>query len=102
MSSVLVSQVRDALIDAGITGRHRSHERSSTIRKVEQLASGADVDARFGLSGIEGLSASEIFDAMVALTGCPSDITDIACEDWIDPDLTVAGIVAAAERLRDC
>lgn len=101
MSSVLVSQVRDALVDAGITGRHRSHERSSSIRKVEQLASGADEDARFGLSGIEGLPAPEIFDAMVALTGCPADFSDVGCEDWIDPDLTVAGIVAAAERLRD-
>jgi hypothetical protein len=94
------AEVRSRLERAGITGTHRSHERRGTIQKIEKLIAG-DPDATFGLSGMENLTASEVLAAMVELTGCPADIEDVSCEDLIDPDRTIAGIVAAAERLRE-
>src|SRR5688500_9147975 len=100
MSSSLVSDVREALERAGITGTHRSHERRGSISKIDKLAIG-DPDATFGLSGLESFSAQEVLSFMSELTGCPGDIADVACDDWIDPERTVSGIVAAAERLRD-
>lgn len=100
MSSSLLLDAREALERAGITGTHRSHERRGTILKIDRLAA-ADPDATFGLSGLESFSAQEVLSFMSDLTGCPGDIADVGCDDWIDPDRTVAGIVAAAERLRD-
>lgn len=100
MSSSLVPDAREALERAGITGIHRSHRRSGSIQKIDKLIAG-DPDATFGLSGLEALTATEVFAAMAELTGCPDDIDDLSCEDRIDPDRTIAGIVAAAERLRD-
>ena len=98
MSGYDLSQVREALIAAGITGPHQSHSRPGTIRKIIALAQG-DAEATFGLSGIERYSAEEIMSFMSRLTGCPPNIYDDACEDSIDPDLTVQGIVAAGHRL---
>lgn len=100
MSSSVVDRARDALVAAGITGPHRSHVRAGSIGKIDRLLEG-DPDATFGLSGLESLSKDEVFSFMAELTGCPSDISDLSCEDAIDPDLTMAGIVRAAERLRD-
>ena len=100
MSLPTMSHTREALISAGITGPHQSHTRSSTIGKIERLIEG-DPDATFGLSGVEAYSTQEILTFMAELTGCPPDASDLSCDDNIDPDLTVAGIVAAAERLRD-
>jgi hypothetical protein len=97
MSSSMTSQVREALLAAGITGPHQSHSRGGSIAKIHGLLDGDD--ATFGLSGIEKYSAHEILGFMSELTGCPTDIADVECEDFIDPDLTVAGIVAAADRL---
>jgi hypothetical protein len=98
MSSSTPSEVREALIAAGITGPHQSHSRSGSISKIHGLLDG-DRDATFGLSGIEKYSAHEILGFMSELTGCPADIADVECEDFIDPDLTVAGIAAAGDRL---
>ncbi|HET7482018.1 MAG TPA: phosphatase [Actinomycetota bacterium] len=84
--------------NAGITGLHRSHERRSTIQKIERLIAG-DPDAHFGLEGMSGRDAEEILAAMAFFTGCPADLSDVDCDDFIDPDLTMAGIMAAAERL---
>ncbi|MBW3593944.1 MAG: phosphatase [Actinobacteria bacterium] len=92
--------VRNALAKAGITGTHRSHKRRGTIEKIDKLLAG-DPDATFGLSGVGAYTPQQILSFMSELTGCPADITDVDCDDWIDPDLTIAGIVAAAERLRD-
>ena len=100
MSTPTTDQVRDALLRAGITGPHKSHARASTIGKIDRLLEG-DPDATFGLSGMEAFSAQEVLGFMAELTGCPGDLADVACDDSIDPDLTVAGIVRAAERLRD-
>ena len=100
MSESVLSHTRGVLESAGITGRHRSHERSGTIQKIDKLLAG-DPDATFGLSGVEDHTAQEVLSFMSGLTGCPGDLSDVDCDDWIDPDLTIAGIVAAAERLRD-
>ena len=100
MSGLNVSQARESLIAAGITGPHRSHERRGTISKIHALVEG-DRDATFGLSGVERYSASEILAFMSELTGCPSDIEEIECDDFIDPDLTMQGIERAGRRLLD-
>jgi len=95
-----LSQTREALEAAGITGTHRSHKRRGTIEKIDKVMA-ADPDATFGLSGLEVYSAQEVLSFMSELTGCPGDVSNLECDDWIDPARTVAGIVAAAERLRD-
>jgi len=99
-SSISPSEAREALVAAGITGLHRSHGRRSTIGKIAPLIEG-DPDKTFGLSGMDRHSAAEVLGYMAALTGCLDDITCLDEDDFIDPDLTVAGIFAAAERLRD-
>ena len=96
----MLSNARAALENAGITGRHVSHKRAGTLEKIEKLLAG-DPDTTFGLTGYEAYSASDILGFMAELTGCPSDISDTHCDDRIDPDLTIAGILAAARRLRD-
>lgn len=98
MSRVDAQEVRQALIAAGITGPHASHPRIKNLRKVHSLLEG-DSDDSFGLSGIEQFSASEVLSFMAELVGCSPDIADLECEDLIDPDKTMAGIEAAAERL---
>lgn len=100
MSFSVVPDVRDALVAAGITGPHKSHSRASTIGKIDRLLA-ADPEATFGLTGVETYSPAEVLSFMSGLTGCPGDISDLSCDDSIDPYLTIAGIVAAAERLRD-
>jgi len=100
MDPSMLSRTRDALENAGITGRHVSHERSRSLKKIDQLRAG-DPDATFGLTGVENYRPEEILAFMAELTGCSADLADVACEDRIDPDLTVAGIVAGAECLRD-
>jgi hypothetical protein len=94
-----VAQTRRALVAAGITGSHQSHSRRGNIGKIDRLIEG-DEDATFGLSGMADRSRADILAAMSRFTGCPSDVADLECEDFIDPDLTMQGIVAAAERLR--
>lgn len=100
MPSELEAQTRAELIAAGITGPHMSHARRSSVQKIHKLRE-ADPDATFGLSGVEAYSPQEVLTFMADLTGCPADINDLACDDMIDPDLTIRGIVSAAVRLRD-
>lgn len=100
MSQSLVAHAREALEAAGITGTHRSHKRRSSIEKIDKLLA-ADADATFGLTGVEAHSAQDVLAFMSELTGCPGDVSNLDCDDWIDPDRTMTGIVAAAERLRD-
>ena len=97
--SISPQEARDALLQAGVTGPHRSHSRESTLAKVAPLIEG-DPDKTFGLSGMEALGPAEVLGFMAQLTGCPADI-ECLDDDSIDPDLTIGGIVAAAERLRD-
>jgi Phosphatase len=101
MSEPDLRSARDALIAAGITGPHQSHSRDKNIAKLHALVDGRDPEAAFGLSGIEGLDAAQVLGWMSELTGCPDDVSNLACEDSIDPDRTIGAIVAAAERLLD-
>jgi hypothetical protein len=97
--SELLAQARDALVAAGVTGPHRSHSRGNAISKITAVLEG-EGDDDFGLTGFEKYSASEILGFVAELTGCSSDIAMTDGYDEIDPDLTIAGMVAAARRLR--
>jgi hypothetical protein len=92
--------VRDALVAAGITGPHRSHRREGSIEKIHSLLDGREPDATFGLSGFERYSAGEVLGFMAEATGCSGDI-EASLDDEIDPERTIAGLVQAAERLRE-
>jgi hypothetical protein len=97
--SISPEVARDALVKAGITGPHRSHSRRSTLGKIEPLIEG-DPDKTFGLSGMERVGPADVLAAMAKLTGCDADL-ECLDEDRIDPDLTMAGIISAAQRLAD-
>ena len=98
MSEISVAGARAALIAAGITGPHQSHERSKNITKIHTLLEGGSDDS-FGLSGLDRYSAGEVLAFLSELTGCSDDIADLQCNELIDPDKTIEGIVAAARRL---
>jgi Phosphatase len=100
MSQVSLADARAALISAGITGPHQSHERARNIAKIYALLDGGSEDG-FGLSGLERYSAGEVLGFMAEMTGCSSDVADMACDELIDPDKTIAGVISAAHRLTD-
>ena len=93
-------EARETLLRSGIAGPHQSHSRRSTIGKIQPLIEG-DPDKTFGLSGMERHQPADVLGFMAKLTGCHGDIECIDDDDYIDPELTIAGIIAAAERLRD-
>lgn len=93
-----LDDARAALLSAGITGPHQSHSRANNLSKIHALAAG-DRDTTFGLSGMERYPASEVLGFLAELTGCSPDVADHGGYDTIDPDRTIAGIVAAARRL---
>ena len=100
MSEDLLERTRAQLIAAGITGRHQSHDRANTLKKIAELRDGQP-DATFGISDIQDRDPAEVLAALARLTGCSPDLED--CEGWdtIDPDVTIRGLVSAGERLRD-
>lgn len=98
--TISLAQARAALVASGITGAHQSHSRRSTLGKIQPLLDG-DPDKTFGLSGMDKHGPSDVLGFMAKLTGCLGDIDCIDFDDYIDPELTLAGIGAAAERLRD-
>jgi hypothetical protein len=94
-----MSEARDALVAAGITGAHQSHARADNLAKIDAMLEG-DKEVSFGLSGIQSYSAAEILSFVAEVTGCSPDISDLTCEDGIDPELTVQAIMTAARRLK--
>ena len=100
MSQPDLERLREELVVAGITGPHQSHARHANVKKINALLQG-DPDATFGISTADGHSEADVLAFMAELTGCSPEISELDHQDTIDPDLTVAGIVAAAERLRD-
>lgn len=92
------SQIADRLVAAGVTGYHRSHDRANNLRKIDELLEGTP-EATFGLSGTERYSAGEILGFLAELTGCSPDIAECEGYDTIDPDRTVAALVAAGKTL---
>ncbi len=99
MTTVSLSDVRDALLAAGITGPHQSHSRANNISKINAMLDG-DPEGSFGMSGLENHSVEEVLGFLAELTGCSADPADECESDTIDPDLTIGGIVAAARRLK--
>lgn len=98
--SELLAQARDALVAAGVTGPHQSHSRQNVISKINAILEG-EGDDDFGLTGFEKYSAAEILGFVAELTGCSPDIALRDGYDGIDPDLTIAGTLAAARRLEE-
>lgn len=98
MSRASLSEVKEALVAAGICGPHQSHSRDNNISKIHAMLEG-DEDGSFGLSGLDKYSAHEILEFLAEVTGCSPDIAVLDGVDTIDPELTVRGIVAAAEKL---
>lgn len=90
--------IAERLVAAGITGYHRSHDRANNLRKIEELAEGSP-DASFGISGVNKYSAGEVLGFLAELTGCSPDIAECDGYDTIDPQLTIAGLIAAGQRL---
>ncbi len=100
MSQMSLSEARAALVAAGITGPHQSHGRAKNIQKIHALLSGTSEDG-FGLSGLDRYSAREVLGFLSEITGSSADIGDLEFEEMIDPDKTIAGVVAAAHRLEE-
>jgi len=100
MTEISLDEVQRRLVAAGITGPHQSHSRHNNISKIRACIDG-DEDGCFGLSGLTLHSEAEVLGYLAELTGCSPDTGDVSGFDTIDPELTVRGIVSAAERLRD-
>ena len=100
MLSEYLVRARDALVASGITGPHQSHSRSDNLSKIRALVDG-DVDASFGVEGLDKYSAGEVLSFLSEITGCSDDIEHWDGSDTLDPDKTILSIVQAAERLRD-
>jgi hypothetical protein len=100
MSHISLAQAREALAAGGIVGPHQSHTRQNNISKLHALVSGEGDDS-FGLSGTEDHTAEQVLGWLAELTGCSTAVDDVAGCDVMDPDRTIAGIIRAAERLRD-
>lgn len=98
MPDIDPSEAAAALVAGGVAGPHRSHPRSATVAKIHSMLAD-DVEARFGIPGIESHSPQQVIDALGELTGCSTDLNDRLGDDTIDPRRTVAAIGASAERL---
>ncbi|MEA2461615.1 MAG: hypothetical protein QOH90_1792 [Actinomycetota bacterium] len=99
MSSITVPEAIDALVAAGIAGAHQSHSRQNNISKLKACVEG-DPDGCFGLSGLTLNSPQDALGYLAELTGCSDDLNDLSGVDTIDPEKTVAAIVAAARLLK--
>jgi hypothetical protein len=100
MSEITLSQAREALAAGGIVGPHQSHTRQNNISKIHGLIE-APSDEWFGLSGMDAYSATQVLGWLADLTGCSTDLEDVAGCDVMDGNKTVAAIVRAALRLRE-
>ena len=93
-----LEQVKRALVDAGITGAHRSHSRRNVLYKINLLVSGRSDDT-FGLSTITEHDLDEVLSYVARFTGCSPDRQAGEEGNLIEPDLTIAGARAAGQRL---
>ena len=94
------NQTKEALAAAGVTGRHQSHSRANTVDKARAMVE-HDVEARFGIAGVERYTAGEVLGFLAELTGCSPDLESLEGEDTVDPARTVQAIVGAGRRLRE-
>jgi hypothetical protein len=100
MPDITLSQARDALAAAGIVGPHQSHTRQNNISKIHGLIE-APSDEWFGLSGMDSHTPTEVLGWLAELTGCSTDLADVAGCDVMDSVKTVEAIVRAAGRLKE-
>ncbi|HEU4480981.1 MAG TPA: phosphatase [Actinomycetota bacterium] len=100
MSTIVLEDIKRALVAAGIAGPHQSHSRHNNISKIRACIEG-DPDGCFGISGVTLHAEEDVLGYLAELTGCSPDVADLSGVDTIDPDKTVKGIVDAAMRLRD-
>lgn len=90
-----VATDRRRLVAARITGVHPDLGRAAVRAATRALVAG-DPRARLGCDGLDGCDPAEVRAALVASHGDAPD----APRAVIDPDATLAGLRAAAERLR--
>ncbi len=90
-----VATDRRRLVAARITGVHPDLGRAAVRAATRALVAG-DPRARLGCDGLDGCDPAEVRAALVASHGDAAD----APRAGIDPDATLAGLHAAAERLR--
>jgi hypothetical protein len=81
------------LLQGGVAGPHRSHQKEDNVLKASQLASG-EPDSTFGMPEVASATTEEGLDAVAAVTGAREP-----GEAYIDPDATIAGVRAASDRL---
>lgn len=98
MDDARYDQAAAALIEAGVTGPHRSHSRRNMLEKISGLVGGDSTDT-FGLAGAEAHTVAEVLGFMSELTGCGADPGEAEGYDQISPEVTIAGLVAAGRRL---
>jgi len=90
-----VATARRRLVAARITGVHPDLGRAAVRAAVRALVAG-DPRARLGCDGLDGCDPAEVRAALVASHGDDPD----ASRAVIDPDATLAGLRAAADRLQ--
>jgi hypothetical protein len=98
MPPLSLAEARDELVAAGITGPHQSHSRRDNLYKIHALL-GGDPEAAFGMSLGAAYSHSDVLGFVSAVTGCSTDLDDVAGNDTIDPDRTIRALVEGARRL---
>jgi Phosphatase len=100
MTFLDAEQAKGALMAAGITGPHQSHSRRNVIGNIRALVAG-DPDKLFGMSAPVDYTAADVLGFLADVTGCLPDIGDEEGWDTVDPERTMAAIMAAARRLAD-
>lgn len=100
MEPLSLEDLKAKLVRAHITGLHVSHSRQNNLSNLAKCVSG-DPDYCFGISGSTLVTEQAVLGYLAELTGCSDELGDHAGYDTMDPDKTVAGMVAAATRLRD-
>lgn len=98
MSEITLHEAREHLIAAGITGPHQSHSRQNNLSHIRTMLEN-DIDGSFGLTGLDRYSVGEVLGFLAEITGCSADLEECEGFDTIDPDRTIAAIVAAGQRL---
>ncbi|MGI8774976.1 MAG: phosphatase [Actinomycetota bacterium] len=100
MRTISLEETKQKLIRAHITGPHKSHSRQNNLSNLAKCV-GGDPEYCFGVSGTTVVPEEEALGYLARLTGCSDDLNDHAGYDTMDPDKTIAGMMAAARRLRD-
>jgi hypothetical protein len=88
-------EITARLLEGGVAGLHRSHQKAHNVLKASQLASG-EPDSTFGMPDLASATTEEGLDAVAAVTGAREP-----GEPYIDPEATIAGVQAASARLSE-